>query len=210
MKDELTAAIASIWAPRLKAVGFTRSGRRDLVRVSDGIIQRINFQLAAGGSRDFCVNVAACTICGNEYRVLQPGFRLRNENGRDLWLPSRTRDQALSSAEIAWAVAERQALPWLDTTGTLQGLLVTIGAETWGSQHDQRFQLAVIEALLGRADRAQADAQHAKELYGADPHEWATAGRERADQLLRALSDGHSQELLATWFQANKTAHGMA
>jgi len=210
MKDELTSAVAKVWAPRLKEMSFKRAGRRDFVRLVDGIVQVVNFQVSAWGSRRFCVSVTAHTVCGNEDRVGQPGFRLKGNKGADLWLPSEQSDQAESSVETAWKAAVEQAIPWFNTTSSLEGLIGVIRAEDWGSKHHQQFQIAIIEALLQRYEDAQVHAQSAIELYRADTRDWASAYCARAEELLTALRDGRPDELLTEWYEANKKIHRVA
>jgi hypothetical protein len=98
-RDELTPALTRTWNRRLAEHGFRRVGRRDLQSLTRGIVRLFNFQISACGSRDFCVNVAAFTLCGNDIPVLQPGFRVRNPNGSDVWLPSRSVEDVIAKAE---------------------------------------------------------------------------------------------------------------
>jgi hypothetical protein len=153
-RDELTPALTRTWNKRLAEHGFQRVGRRDLQSFSNGIVRLFNFQISARGSRDFCVNAAACTLCGNEHPVLQPGFRLRNQNGGDMWLGASTTETAAISVEIAWEAAEAQALPWLEQNATLAGQLEILRAETWSSRHHLLFQIGIVEAMLGQRDNA--------------------------------------------------------
>jgi hypothetical protein len=61
-KDPLTAATTSVLKPALTSLGFQGRGSRDFVRINDGVLQLINLQLQAYGSKDFCVNYSATTL----------------------------------------------------------------------------------------------------------------------------------------------------
>jgi hypothetical protein len=207
-KDELTGALARLWNPRLSPKGFRRVGRRDLAAVQNGIVQLFNFQLSTWGSRDFCVNVAAFTICGNDQPVLQPGFRLRKSaGGGELWLPSSTAADAAHSVEFAWSQAIEHALPWLAENATLEGHLRTLNAAEWGSRHHQLFQIGVVEALRGTSEDAIDHLREAIVLYLADGREWCNAYIAKAESLLNALRRNEALSLLDQWGKANKTVH---
>jgi hypothetical protein len=207
MKDELASAVGRIWWPRLKPAGFKRAGKRDFILAVNGVVQVFDFQISAWGSRDFCVNVTAHTICGNEVRVLQPGFRLKRSNQTDLWLPSKTPEEAASSAETAWAAALEQAFPWLESSKTLEGFLGILQKENWGSKHHQHFQIGIVEALLGRDGDALNDLEAAIKLYLEDGREWCAAYVSKAEALSAAVKDHRATELLNQWYDANKHIH---
>jgi hypothetical protein len=207
MKDELASAVGRIWWPNLKQAGFKRAGKRDFILAVNGIVQLLNLQLSSWGSRTFCVNVAAYTVCGNEFRVLQPGFRLHHPNGAERWLPSKTPEEAASSAEIAWEAVTAQALPWFSHTNTLEGLLSALQSENWGSKHHLHFQIGIICALLGRDVEAAASLDTAINYYLEDPRDWCAAYITRADALSGAIKEHRAATLLAEWYDANKRAH---
>jgi hypothetical protein len=55
-KDSLAAATTSIFKPGVASTGFRRLSPRVFARVTNDILQFMDFQLSAYGSRDFCVN----------------------------------------------------------------------------------------------------------------------------------------------------------
>ncbi|MGH6952419.1 MAG: DUF4304 domain-containing protein [Vitreimonas sp.] len=205
-RDELTPALTRTWNKRLADQGFRRVGRRDLQRLSNGIVHLFNFQVSAWGSRDFCVNVAAFTLCGNDLPVLQPGFRLRHETGGEMWLPSRSRDEATESVEHAWNAAETQALPWFERNTTLEGHLRVLRDGT-RADHHRHLQTGVVEAMLGNRDEAIGDLVAASRLYAEDGRSWCPAYIARAETLIDALTKGEEDALLEQWRLAHLTVH---
>jgi hypothetical protein len=206
-RDELTPALTRTWNKRLADYGFRRVGRRDLQCLSSGVIRLLNFQVSAWGSREFCVNVAAFTLCGNDIPVLQPGFRLRRPNGSDIWLPSMSAEEAADSVEIAWKAAETQALPWFERNSTLEGHLQVLQAEKWGSLHHLHFQIGVVEAILGRREDAISDLVTASRLFVEDGASWCPAYIAKAEALIDALGRGNASALLEEWRRANLAVH---
>jgi hypothetical protein len=205
-RDELTPALGRIWHPRLVQRGYQRVGRRDLLSLSSGVVRLFNFQLSGWGGRFFCINVAAFLLAGNTYTVLQPGFRL--SSGRtELWLPSESTDEAVTSAEAAWAAAERQALPWLDRNETVEGHLQVLRLQRWASCHHQHFQIGVAEALLERPQSAASELREGIRLYIADGRGWCAAYVARAEVLLGALDKGTAASVLERWSRENMAAH---
>ncbi|MFM9862356.1 MAG: DUF4304 domain-containing protein [Micropepsaceae bacterium] len=204
-RDEFTRALAHIWKRPLAELGYRRVGTRNFKRLSNGILQLFNFQVSAG---TFCINVAAFILCSNVHSVLQPGFRLRNANDSDMWLPSKPAEEALSSLEFAWKVAEAQALPWLERNGTIEGHLEVLRGESWASRHHLHFEIGVAQAMLGRRSGAIGDLVEASRLYAEDGRSWCPAYIARAEALIDALNRGNESELLEKWCNANLTAHG--
>ncbi len=207
--DELTPALKRTWHPRLAPLGFQRVGRRDLLSLSNGIVRLFNFQLSSWGSRIFCVNVAAFTLCGHDAPVLMPGFRLRHPDHRSMWLPSRSAAAATKSAEIAWEAAESQALPWFELNSTLEGHLQVLQTETWGARHHLHFQIGVVEAMLGRGEEARRDLVEASRLYARERHEWCGNYIAKVDALVAAIERGSASDLLKEWEVANRPVHGL-
>lgn len=205
-RDELTPALTKTWNKRLADLGFRRVGRRDLQSLSDGIIHLFNFQVSAWGSRDFCVNVAAFTLCGNDLRVLEPGFRLQRPNGGDLWLPSKSKGEAAESVETAWKAAETQALPWFERNATLEGHLQVL-RDGPCADHHRHLQIGIVEAMLGKRDEAISDLVAASHLYAKDGRSWCPAYIARAEALIDALTKGEEPALLEQWRLAHLTVH---
>lgn len=209
-RDELTPAIRRIWYPQLNALGFRKIRRRDLVREVDGIVQLINFQVSAHGSRMFTVNIAAFLLAANDVWVLQPGFRLPNaETGGALWCPSQTEEQADQSAAQALKVAEYVALPWLQERVTLSGFATHLKHEAWGSLHHLEFQRGVAAALLKHEDEAAIHLVAAARLYREDGRAWCAPLAANCEALLCAIRESSSERLLADWTARNRIALGL-
>jgi hypothetical protein len=207
-RDELTPALTCTWNKRLSEYGFRRVGRRNLQSLSGSILRHFNFQVSAWGSRDFCINVAAFTLCGNDIPVLTPGFRLSHDNGCDLWLPSKSAEEAKESVEIAWQAARAQALPWFDRNATLEGHLQVLRGQKRGSPHHLHFQMGVVEAMLGRREEAKSDLTAASILYERDGRSWChTIYYPKAAALIDALDRGTEAALLEQWRVANLVVH---
>jgi len=201
-RDELSRALRQ-HKQRAAQFGFAMVGSRNLHRVQVDILNVVNFQMSAGGSGDFCVNVAAFTMSGNNAATLQPGFRLRREDGAEMWLPSFTEQKAMTSVDTAWRAIELQALPWLEQNSTLQGHLAVLQRENWGSEHHRRFQIAIVEGLLGRPQEAIASLSTAIRLYTDDGRNWCAAYIERAEALIDALKAGTALTVLDQWRSEN-------
>ena len=210
MADELAKAVTRIIYPAVKPEGFRRAGKRDLIRVQNGIIHRLYFQVSGGGGRDFCVTACANLIAGCDAPVLMPGFRLtRDTDGGDLWLPSESSEAAERSAEVILGSIWSEALPYFNAIRTPAGFSAHLAAERWGSMHHLSFQRGVSAALDGEAGAAQRHLSDAVELYEADGRAWCANYIERANHLLAALDRGDSAALLSAWTQANGGAHGI-
>jgi len=150
MGDELAKAISKIIYPVLKPEGFRRVRTRDLIRIDNGIVQRMGFQISSWGSRDFCVNISANLIVSNEFVTLQPGFRLtRDTDGGDLWLPSKTAEEAEQSVSVILGSIRSEALPYFEKIRTIEGFSALLAKERWGAVHHLRFQRGVAAALGG-------------------------------------------------------------
>jgi hypothetical protein len=206
-RDNLTPALTQTWNRRLADFGFRRVGRRDLQCLSGGIVRLFNFQISTRGSGDFCINVAAFTLSGNDTPVLEPGFRLRNPDGSDMWLPSKSAQAAADSAGIAWNAAEAQALPWLERNSTPQGHLQVLRAETWVSRPHLAFQIGVVEAMLGRREEAIGNLIAASRLYAEDGRNWCLPYIAKAEALIDALHRSTERRLLEQWCTANLSVH---
>jgi hypothetical protein len=210
MADELAKAITKIIWPPLKAEGFQRCRKRDLIRVESGIVQRLYFQVSAWGSKDFCVTACANLVSVNEHVTLQPGFRLRRDPaGGDLWLPSKTNEEAERSAHYALEAIRAAALPYFETVRTLPGYSTLLAQERWGSAHHLSFERGATAAMQGDVASAQHHLADAVQLYKADGREWCAGYIERVTALQNALVAGTADELIGGWFKANSKAHGI-
>lgn len=210
MLDELAKAITKVIYPSLKPEGFRRSRKRDLIRVDNGIAQRLYFQVSGWGGRDFCVTACVNFVAANEFVSLQPGFRLtRDTDGGDLWLPSRTAEQAERSAEVILGSIKSEALPYFESARTTSGLLALLAKQDWASTHHLSFQLGIVAAAHGDSHAARVYLANAIQLYEADGRDWCPGYIKRANALQDALGAEEADALLAAWFKTNSKAHGL-
>jgi hypothetical protein len=210
MADELAKAITKVIYPALKAEGFHRARKRDLIRVENGIVHLLYFQVSGHGGRDFCVTACANLIAANEFVSLQPGFRLtRDTDGGDLWLPSHTADEAERSAQVVLGSIQAEALPYFETVRTPAGFSALLAKERWASTHHLSFHRGVCSALQDDASAAIRHLADAIQLYEADGRGWCTDYIQRATALLHALKARTAPDLLAGWFKENSKAHGV-
>lgn len=209
MIDELAKVVTTVIYPALKPQGFRRA-RKGLIRAENGIVHRLYFQLSSSGSRQFCVTACANLIAANEIITLQPGFRLRRRvDGGDLWLPSKTSEEAERSAHVVLGFIRAEALPYFEKVRTLTGFSALLATERWGSMHHLSFQRGVAAALQGETSIARRHLADAIELYEADGRDWCLGYIERSRALQEALTTGVAADLLALWFEANRKAHGI-
>lgn len=210
MGDELALAITKIIYPVLKPEGFRRMRRREFIRTKNGIVQRLDFQINSWGGRLFCVNISTNLIASNEFVTLQPGFRLkRDTDGGDLWLPSKTKVDAETSATVIRGSIRAEALPFFEATETIEGFSALLATEQWGSLHHLNFQCGVAAVLRGVIPDARKHLTDAIRLYEEDGRDWCPNYIDRANQLREALATGTAMQLLDRWEQANRRAHGI-
>lgn len=207
--DELAKAITKIIYPALKPEGFRRVRKRDLMRVENGIVQLLYFQVSAWGSRDFCVTACANLIAGNESVTLGPGFRVPHDAAGRHWLPSKTANEAEHSARLILQSIQSQALPFFEKCRSLSGFSAILAEEQWASDHHLHFQRGVVAAMIGDVLSAQSHLDAAIQRYRVDGREWTASYAQRATALQEALAAGSAAELLAHWEQANAHAHGV-
>ena len=210
MANELAKAITRIICPALLPEGFFRGRRHVFNRTGNGIVQRLDFQLNSWGGRDFCVNISANLIASNEFVTLQPGFRLTGGRpGVEMWLPSRTQEQAQSSIETALEAIRAEALPFFEQTRSLEGFSARLAKEHWSSKHHLSFQRGVAAALLGDNRKAATLLGDAMCLYQEDGREWCARYIEKAKCLSEGLQTGTALAILAQWEDCNRSAHGI-
>jgi hypothetical protein len=99
-----------------------------------------------------CVNLIAAI----EAIPLQPGFRLRRHaDGGDLWLPSKTAEEAKRSAHVVLESIHAEALPYFEKVRTLTGFSALLATERWSSMHHLSFQRGVAAAMQDETSIAQ-------------------------------------------------------
>jgi hypothetical protein len=210
MADALAKAITKIIYPALKAEGFRRARMRDLIRVENGIVQLLYFQVSGHGGREFCVTACANIVAANEFVSLEPGFRLtRDTDGGDLWLPSHTAEEAERSARVVLGSIQAEALPYFESSRTPAGFANVLSKERWASTHHLSFQRGVAAALQGETPAAIRHLADAIQLYEADGRDWCAGYIQRATALQHAIEAKSAPALLTGWYEANSKAHGI-
>ena len=206
-KDPLTAATTSILKPAIASLGFQKLGSRSFGCVSDGVLQYLDLQLSAYGSKDFAVNHAAITLFNpRDYMVLQPGGRLPRGKSGDGWWKSSTHELADNSMRD---VAERftsHCLPWFERTRTTAGLLDVLiehnSAINPPNAH-YLFDIACCQAKLGQLPEAWRSSEKAVAAYNAWHQrikaDWCFDCIATCQKLLEAIRDKHQERLLADW-----------
>ena len=208
MSDELAKAVTRVIYPALRSEGFRRHRKRDLVRVVNGVSHGLYFQVSGWGGREFCVTAFANLVAGWETPVLAPGFRLgRDTDGGDLWLPSSTADEAELSAHVVLNSIKAEALPFFERLADPAAFSTELALQP-SPDHHNRLQRGIAEALSGNEEAAYRHLADAIELYDAAGLDWCAEYVAKARRLVAALDGGTAKDLLETWYQANRKAHG--
>jgi len=198
--DPLTAATTTIPLPSLRSLEFRPKTNRVIARLSVGILQFFDLQLSAYGGKDFCVNYASLSLFRpRDYLILQPGDRLRGNNRAEAWMPAASGEAADASMREVTRMAHDQALPFFESTKTVEGLLACLENENWGSTHHLNLEKACCSAKLGRLSQAQGYALRAIELYREDGRAWCSEGIQHCERLLSAILTGEADGLLRAW-----------
>ena len=125
--DPLSAALTVILLPAVRPLGFHGKSGRLIVRVTDGILQLLNFQRSGFGGGDFCVDYASMLLfLPKRHIVLEPGGRLTGfqDRGRvDRWWQSSTHEHADESMSEVVEAFRAEARPFFESTASIAGLL---------------------------------------------------------------------------------------
>jgi hypothetical protein len=198
--DPLTAATTAILLPRLRAAGFRRKTNRIIARLNRDILQFFDLQLSRYGDNNFYVDYASLSLFRpRDYLILEPGARLKTEDGAEAALPADTHDAADSSMAFVVKMAEAQALPFFEATKTAEGLLTYLESEPLASRHHWNLEKACCAAAIGRLPLARTYALAAIELYREDGRSWCIQGIELCERLLSSIENGKVPELLQEW-----------
>ena len=205
-KDPLTAATTAIFLPRLRAFGFQRNTNRIVGRIRANILQFFILQLSAYGGKDFCINYASLSLfCPRDYLILQPGARLAWSNGAEAWLSALTHDTADASMGQFAEMALEQALPFFESTKTVEGLLTHLQHEDWGAQHHLNLEKACCAAKVKRLSDARIYTLIAIELYREDGWDWCMQYIKLCEPLLTAIDDNTVGDLMERWTKQSIT-----
>jgi hypothetical protein len=200
--DPLTAATTSILIPELRSHGFRRKSNRIIARIQDDILQFFDLQMSAYGGKDFCVNYASISLFyPRDYLLLQPGARLKKDNGAEAWLLAKTHDDADASMAKVANMVQTQALPFFEATKSVDGLLECFNRENWGSRHHLYLEMAFCEARMGRFGEAQAHALRAIELYREDGRDWCAKYIDLCQRLIAGIERNKLTAMFQHWIQ---------
>jgi hypothetical protein len=198
--DPLTAATTSVLIPELRLHGFQRKTDRLIARIREDILQFFDLQLGAYGNKDFCVNYASLSLfCPRDYLSLQPGARLKRQNGAEAWLSAKTHDDADGSMTKVVNMAQTQALPFFDATKSVGGLLECLKGERWGSRHHLYLEMAFCEARIDRFDDAKSHALQAIDLYREDGRAWCPGYIELCQRLIGGIESNKLADIFQRW-----------
>lgn len=203
----LEQALGDVLVPALVPHGFERFGRRNAGRVQEGVLQFVNVQAAAFGPARFGVNYAALPLFRpHDFRLLSLGDRLLDARGQEAWWPADSAATAGLSMQAALVALRQQALPWLEHTRTVAGLLTQLPSVSAGHDPDDLLDRACCLARLGRLHEAAHAAAHARRLYLRDGRAvWQPAAAACAALFAAALTD-RVEPLLAEWQEATVRA----
>jgi hypothetical protein len=200
--DPLTAATTSILIPELRSHGFRRKTNRIIARIQDDILQFFDLQMSVYGGKDFCVNYASISIfCPRDYLVLEPGSRLKCDNGAEAWLSAKAHDDADASMVKVANMVQAQALPFFEATKSVDGLLDCLQHERCESRHHWYREIAFCEARSGRFGDAQAHAARAIELYREDGRDWCAEYIDLCQQLIAGIESNTLAEMFRHWIE---------
>jgi len=209
--DPLTAATTSILIPELRTRGFRRKTNRIIARIQDDILQFFDLQLSAYGGKDFCVNYASISLfCPRDYLILQPGARLKRENGAEAWLSAKTYEDADTSMAQVANMAQMQVFPFFDATKSVVGLLGWLKRENWGSRHHLYLEMAFCEAPLGRISDAKVHALRAIDLYREDGRDWCAEYIDLCEQLIAGIESNNLTGRFQHWIEHSDGKLGLS
>jgi len=211
-QDPLTAALSDIFLPAVRRFGFERKSARLIVRISDGILQLLNFQKSGYGGGDFCVNYASMPLfMPREYIVLEPGGRLTGQQypGQiDRWWPSATHESADRSMREVLDAFHGEGSRFFESTKTVIGLLEHL-LPIRLDDHHYEFERGACFARLGSVDEAVPRLRRAVTLYHEDGRDWCAEYADRATSLMRACESGTHSSLLVRWEEFSRTRLGL-
>lgn len=209
--DPLTAATTSILLPELRCHGFRRKTNRVMARIQEDILQFLDLQMSAYGGKDFCVNYASISIfCPRDYFVLQPGSRLKWDNGAEAWLSAKAHDDADASMAKVANMVQTQALPFFESTKSVKGLLECLKRESWGSRHHLYLEMAFCEGRRGRFGEAEAHALRAIELYHEDGRDWCAEYIDLCQRLIAGIERDKLTEMFQQWINHSVRKLGLS
>lgn len=207
--DPLTAAMTSILKPAISPLEFQKLGTRSFGRVSDGVLQYLDLQLSAWGSKDFAVNYAAITLHSpRDFIALASGGRLPRGKSGDGWWKSETHEFADASMRDVVERFAAHCVPWFERTRSTRGLLAVLLEQhaAFDRPHGHTlFDMGCCQAHLGETGMASDSLERAIVAYrdihqGLPQATWCLDGVARCERLLMAIREERHTSQLAEWF----------
>ncbi len=200
-RDALRASTTTVLAPVVRRLGFANHGSRAFVRVVGDVLQHMDLQLSAYGSKDFAVNYTALPLYPPTDHIYLPcGGRVPRGRSGDGWWPAKTHDAADASMVEVVARLEEVVFPFFERTANVAGLRDELLATS--SPHNV-LAAACCEARLGLADALRTTASAIASFqrsYGEMPaRKWCIERISVAEELATALGSGTEQDLLDDW-----------
>ncbi len=189
-------------------MGFRKLGSRSFARVFDGVLQYLDLQLSAWGSRQFAVNYTAFTLYSpRDFFVLPCGGRLTRGKSPDGWWASKTHELADASMHDVAASIKTYCVPWFEKTRDTEGLLQVLLAEhTSFSRPDAHFlfDIGCCYTHLNRITLAKNALEQAisvyQEWYRELPdRKWCLQAITHCEHLLTAIHKSQYEQLLSEW-----------
>lgn len=198
-KDPLTAAAASILVPALKPLGFQRHGTRKLVRMHEDILHSIDPSYSPTGGGCFYVECWAMPLIPpTDFFYHCRGERLRDEvEPYSLW-PAETHERADASMQRVVQLLHERVLPFFETIKSTEAFLALLQSSPEQSHHEH-FRVACCMIRLGRVSEAADHLAEAIWQYNEDGRSWCPPYAVQCEQMLGAIGDGTSLELLDKW-----------
>ena len=200
-KDPLRASTTTILAPTLRAMGFRARGSRAFVRVVGDILQYLDLQPSAWGSKDFAVNYTSLPLFPpTEHIYLPCGGRVPRGHSPDGWWSAKSHEVAdHSMTEVLERVKDRVE-PFFQRTSLLTELCQELLAS---SNAHHLLGAACCQARLRAPDalRTTASALAAFQRWHVEMPErsWCLDRIAIAERLAEALASGQPQGLLDEW-----------
>jgi hypothetical protein len=182
-------------------MGFQARGSRAFVRVVGDILQYLDLQLSAWGSKDFAVNYTSLPLFPPTDHIYLPcGGRVPRGHSSDGWWSAKSHEVADQSMTEVLGVVRDRVVPFFARTS----LLADLRDELLPSSNAHHlFGAACCEARLGSAGalRTTASALAAFHRWHAEMPErtWCLERITLAERLAEALGSGGTQRLLDEW-----------
>ncbi|HEV7704565.1 MAG TPA: hypothetical protein VGO46_09745 [Gemmatimonadaceae bacterium] len=148
-------------------------------------------------------------ILPQDHLVLQPGDGLRTSKGATAWWAFTRPETAMISMQQVVEAVVAQALPFFESTWSVQGLYDHLMDVEWPSEHHLEFARGACAAWMNDVGSATNHLARATALYSADGREWCAEYEEQASMLRNAAERGHARELLSTWRAETVRALGL-